>query len=314
MRRDPAGTRPAPDALRGAKGREGPSPPGSTGEKEAPAPTGDTDRPVPARRAQEGATEAAFDGRALLVRYPGAERPALDGVDFTVPYGELYAVLGPNGSGKSTLMRALLGIVRPERGEARVEGRAAGSWNRRELARAVGAVSQMEAIAFPLTVRELVAMGRYPHLGPLRAETDADRSAVSSALERCDAAALKDRRVTTLSGGEFQRVRIARALAQEPAALALDEPTASLDIHHEMSILQLLRAAADGGTTVLLITHHLDLAARFADRMLLLDAGRVAAEGTPGEVMRTDVLSRVYRWPLSVERDAVTGAPRVTPL
>ena len=108
--------------------------------------------------------------------------------------------------------------------------------------------------------------------------------------------------------------RIGRALAQEPESLALDEPTASLDVRHEMSILQVLRAEADRGVTVLLITHHLDLAARFADRMLLLDGGRVAAEGTPSEVMTREVLSAVYRWPLAVQRDPLTGAPRVTPL
>jgi len=256
----------------------------------------------------------AFQTTALTVRYPGAARPALDGVDVCVPGGLLYAVLGPNGSGKSTLMRALLGVLRPERGEARVQGRAAHDWPRRDLARAVGAVSQTESVTFPVSVRELVAMGRYPHLGPLGAEGEHDREAVRLALERCDATALADRPVTTLSGGEFQRVRIARALAQEPSALALDEPTAGLDIRHEMSILRLLREAADGGTTVLLITHHLDLAARFADRMLLLEDGRVAVEGTPEQVMREEVLSAVYGWPLVVGRDPVTGAPRVTPL
>ena len=256
----------------------------------------------------------AFQAHDLVVRYAGAAQPALDGLDLSVPSGSLYAVLGPNGSGKSTLMRALLGLVAAERGEVQVAGRPLGSWKRRELARVVGAVSQTESVTFPITVRELVSMGRYPHLGPLGAESVADREAVRSALERCDALGLEERPVTTLSGGEFQRVRIARALAQEPEVLALDEPTASLDIRHEMSILHLLDAAARGGTTVLLITHHLDLAARFADRMMLLDGGRVAAEGTPAQVMRKEVLTSVYRWPIAVEADPVTGAPRVTPL
>jgi iron complex transport system ATP-binding protein len=257
---------------------------------------------------------AAFEVDGLVVRYPRASQPALDGVHLSVPAGSLYAVLGPNGSGKSTLMRALLGFAASERGEVRVAGRPLSSWKRRELARVVGAVSQTESVTFPITVRELVSMGRYPHIGPLGAESQADREAVRTALERCDALELEDRPVTTLSGGEFQRVRIARALAQEPEVLALDEPTASLDVRHEMSILQLLASAARAGTTVLLITHHLDLAARFADRMMLLDGGRVAAEGTPEEVMRKDVLSEVYRWPIAVERDPVTGSPRVTPL
>lgn len=255
-----------------------------------------------------------FQAKDLVVRYPGQVRPALDGVSMSVGRGMLYAVLGPNGSGKSTLLRALMGLVEPADGAARVEGRAARSWPRRELARAVGAVPQFESIAFPLSARELVAMGRYPHLGPLAAEGERDRSAVESALARCDAGHLKDRSVQTLSGGELQRVRIARALAQEPRALALDEPTASLDIRHEMGILELLRESAERGITVLLVTHHLELAGRFADRMLLLDDGRVAAEGPPRDVLRGDVLSRVYGWPLTVADDSTTGSPRITPL
>ena len=255
----------------------------------------------------------AFEARDLSVRYARGTRPALDGVSLQVAPGTFYAVLGPNGSGKSTLLRALLGLVPPSGGAARVAGRPVLEWERRELARTVGAVSQTEAVVFPLSVRELVAMGRYPHLGPLGGERARDREAVRVALERCDALELAERPVTTLSGGEFQRVRIARALAQEPASLALDEPTASLDLGHEMKILRLLKGAVAQGTTVLLITHHLDLAARFADRLLLLEEGRVAAEGTPEAVMREEVLSGVYGWPVAVQRDPLTGAPRVTP-
>jgi iron complex transport system ATP-binding protein len=124
--------------------------------------------------------------------------------------------------------------------------------------------------------------------------------------------ALRD--VTTLSGGELQRVRIARAFAQEPRALVLDEPTASLDIRHEMTIFELLRTAVDGGMTVLLVTHGLDMAARFADRMLVLCEGRVAAEGTPREVMSSAVIGDVYRWPVAVELNATSGSLMVTPL
>ena len=257
---------------------------------------------------------AAFATEALTARYGAGAPDVLTDVTMEVPAGSLYAVLGPNGSGKSTLMRLLLGVLAPVEGSARVAGREAREWNRRELAREVGAVAQSEAQPFPMTVRELVSMGRYPHLGPLRPEGDEDRAAVREALERCDAAQLSTRFVSTLSGGELQRVRIARALAQTPRALALDEPTASLDIRHEMSILQLLRESADTGLTVLLITHHLNLAARFADRMLLLADGRVAAEGSPEEVLREEILGEVYGWPVAVRPDPVTGAPSVTPL
>jgi len=228
--------------------------------------------------------------------------------------GSLYAVLGPNGSGKSSLMRALLGLRRVQRGQVLLEGRPVHLWGRRELARAVGAVAQGEVVSFPLTTRDFVAMGRYPHLGPLEGERPEDDEAVRRALEACDLAALGKREVGTLSGGEFQRARIARALAQEPRALVLDEPTASLDVGHEMTILELLRSSVHAGMTVLLITHGLDMAARFADRMLLLSRGRVAAEGPPSDVMREETLREVYGWPLAVHADPTTGSPRVTPL
>jgi iron complex transport system ATP-binding protein len=249
----------------------------------------------------------------LVVRYPGLAAAALDGVSLDVPAGSLYAVLGPNGSGKSTLMKALLGVAPVTAGLVSLDGRPSAEWSRRDIARSVGAVAQAESIAFPLSTRELVAMGRYPYLGPLDGERDEDRVAVARALEACDVADLAERDVTTLSGGELQRARIARAWAQEPRALVLDEPTSSLDIRHEMAILELLRGAATSGMTVLLITHGLDVAAQFADRMLLLSHGRAAAEGRPEEVMREEVLGAVYEWPISVRPDPETGTLRVTP-
>ncbi len=255
-----------------------------------------------------------FEARDLVVRYRQGGSPALGGVTMEARRGELYAILGPNGSGKSTLLRALLGAVASERGEVRADGRPLAAWGRRELARAVGVVTQSEAVAFPLTAREMVEMGRYPHLGLLRRTDRHDREAVDEALARCDAGDLAERDVGTLSGGEFQRVRIARALAQEPRALVLDEPTASLDVRHEMEIMLLLRDSVHQGMTVLLVTHHLDAAARFADRILLIDRGRVAAEGPPREVLREEILAPVYQWPLAVRDDPISGYPRVTPL
>lgn len=256
----------------------------------------------------------SFQARDLSVRYRAGARKALDQVTMSVPHGSLYAVLGPNGSGKSTLMKALLGTVQTQEGEALIEGRPVTAWRRRELARHVGAVSQAESTAFPLSVRQLVEMGRYPYLGSLRPMGPEDREAVDWALERCDVATLAHRQVGTLSGGEFQRVRIARALAQEPSALILDEPTASLDIRHEMGILHLLKQSAREGVTVVLITHHLNLAARFADLLLLLDEGRVVAEGPVEQVFRSQILESVYRWPLSVTPDPLTGSPILIPL
>lgn len=265
-----------------------------------------------------------LSARALSFRYPGAPRPALDGVDLDVPAGSLYAVFGPNGSGKSTLLRLLLGVLRPTAGEVRFEGRPVEAWPRRELARRIGVVPQAEELAFPLTAREYVAMGRYPHLGPWRWEGPEDRKAIVEALERADALAFADRPLATLSGGERQRVRLARALAQvggpggRPCTLVLDEPTAALDIRHEMEIFELLAALAGTGTTVALVTHHLNLAARYADRVLLLHEGRVAAEGPPGQVVRRETIERVYGWPVAVLAHPGPGpdrgAPQVVPL
>jgi iron complex transport system ATP-binding protein len=254
----------------------------------------------------------------LVHRYPQAERPALDGVSMDVPEGACTAVLGPNGSGKSTLLRVLLGTLAPSAGTVRFRDRSVAAWPRVRMAREVGVVPQGEEAAFPMSAREAVAMGRYPHLGPWRREGDADRSAIDAALRRCDVADLAHRPLATLSGGERQRVRVARALAQEPAALALDEPTAALDVAHEMAIFELLRDLGRAGTTVLLVTHNLNLAARYADRLVLLDRGRVAAQGTPSEVLTRETVEAVYGWPVRIERFAGPGpdegAPQVVPL
>jgi iron complex transport system ATP-binding protein len=195
----------------------------------------------------------------------------------------------------------------------RIQGRPLGEWRRPELARVLGVVPQREDIVFPLRVDETVMLGRYARLGALGAPAAADREAVRSALARCDAEALAARSADTLSGGEWQRVRLARALAQEPAMLLLDEPTASLDVRHEMEILELIRGLVNHGLAGLVITHQLNLAARFADRMMLLSEGRVVAEGTPREVLRKDIVSGVFQWPVAVTTWC-DGSPQVVPL
>ena len=255
-----------------------------------------------------------FETTDLVIKYPGQNRPALNSVNMSAPSGSFYAVLGPNGSGKSTLMKGLLGIAKADQGRALIAERNVSNWDRKALARVIGVVSQSETVSFPITVREMVGMGRYPHLGPLEGEGSEDKVAVHEALEVCDVTHLVNRDLSTLSGGELQRVRIARALAQQPMALVLDEPTSSLDIKHAMEILELLKQSVASGLTVILTTHGLDLAARFSDRMLLLSEGRVAAEGTPDEVVNEETLADVYGWPVKVEWEPTTGSPRVTPL
>lgn len=251
--------------------------------------------------------------RGVTVQYRGAERPALHQVSCGVREGALVAVVGPNGSGKTTLVRAVSGIVPVKEGTVLVQGRQVEDWGRAALAQVLGVVPQREEIVFPLRVAETVLLGRYARLGPVAAPGPADHAAVREALQRCDVADLAERPIDSLSGGEWQRVRIARALAQEPRVLVLDEPTASLDVRHEMELFELTRQLVDGGLAGMVITHHLNLAARFADRIVLLDAGKVLAEGPPREVLRRDLLTQVFQWPVTVTAWC-DGSPQVVPL
>jgi iron complex transport system ATP-binding protein len=251
--------------------------------------------------------------RGLTVRYGGAREPALRDVDFSLARRELVAVVGPNGSGKTTLLRACTGVLEPAAGSVQVSGRALGQWSPGELAGIIGVVPQREEILFPLRVNETVMLGRYSRLGPWADPGPDDRAAVREAMDRCDVSALGDRSVDTLSGGEWQRVRVARALAQQPEALLLDEPTAALDVRHEMEVFELVRTLVDGGLAALVITHHLNLAARYADRMLLLSGGTIVASGTPREVLQREVLGVVFEWPVAVTTWS-DGSPQVVPL
>lgn len=254
-----------------------------------------------------------LEAQRVSVRYASAPAEALSEVDLVLQAGELVAVAGPNGCGKTTLVRALLGLVTPTQGTVSLEGRPIGAWRRAELAQVVALVPQREESPFSWRVEEIVGFGRYALRGALSPMTREDRDAVTRALQRCDVSGLARRRVDTLSGGEWQRVRIARALAQEPRLLVLDEPTASLDLGHEMELFELVSRLVADGLAALVVTHHLNVAARYAGRMLLLDQGRSAATGPPAEVMQAELLSRVFRWPVSVMHLEGEGAPQVVP-
>jgi iron complex transport system ATP-binding protein len=251
---------------------------------------------------------------AVCVRYRGARLRALDDVSLHAPRGRLTAVVGPNGSGKSTLVRALIGQVPLEAGVVEVDGRAMQESDRPALARRLAVVTQREEPAFPLGVREYVGLGRYPHLGLFRGVGASDTDAVERAVERTEIRPYLDRAITELSGGEWQRVRLARALAQGGDALVLDEPTTFLDVGHEMAVFELLSQLAGDGQAVLLVSHQLNLVARFAQHMVLMRAGRVVAAGAPADVMQGRVLETVYDWPLVVTRDPAVGAPTLVPL
>ena len=250
----------------------------------------------------------------VVVRYPRSSSDALSGVSFEAQRGMVTTVVGPNGSGKSTLIRALVGRVRVTSGAIQVDDCDAGTLARNELARRVAVVTQREELAFPLTVREYVALGRFPHLGVWHAAARHDYAAIDDAIDVAGVGPLRERRVDTLSGGEWQRTRLARALAQGGDALVLDEPTTFLDVAHEMAVFEVLHRLARAGRAVLLVSHQLNLVARFADHMVLFHRGTVAAAGSPEAVMRADVLERVYEWPLVVTRDPAVGAPALVPL
>jgi len=249
-----------------------------------------------------------------IVRYPGARLNALDGATFEALPGRITAVVGPNGSGKSTIVRALIGQVPLASGAMQVGAFDVASVDRRTLARTLAVVTQREEPVFPLTVREYVMLGRYPHHGAWSALGPADATLAEAAAARAGASDLMVRRTDELSGGEWQRVRLARALAQGGDVLVLDEPGTFLDVAHEMAAFELLDALARDGRTVLLVSHQLNLVARFASRIVLLHRGRVAASGPPADVMRGDVLEPVYEWPLVVSRDPAVGAPVLVPL
>ena len=248
---------------------------------------------------------------SVRIAYPGQRDAAVEDVSLGGERGIITAVVGPNGSGKSTLVRALLRRVPLARGAITVDRTPIAQLAPRALARRVAFVTQREETAFSRTVGDYIALARFPH-GDAGGATA--QRAIGSAVESAGVGALLDRTIDTLSGGEWQRVRIARALAQQGDALVLDEPTSFLDVAHEMQVFELLAQIAASGVAVLLVSHQLNLVARFAAHIVLLHRGRVAVAGTPSDIMRGDVLERVYEWPLVVSRDPAVGAPALVPL
>ncbi len=253
-----------------------------------------------------------FDG--VAVRYARAADAAVVDVSLEALRGRTTAIVGPNGSGKSTLVRALLRRESLQHGTITVDGVDVRTLRPREFARRIAVVPQREEAVFPMRLREYVGLGRHPHVGAWRGPGLEDVRAVGTALERAGLDSLAARQTDELSGGEWQRARIARALAQNGEALVLDEPTTFLDIAHEMEMFELLDGLAREGHAVLLVSHQLNLVARFAHVMVLLHRGTVAASGEPAAVMRGDTLERVYGWPLVVTRDPAIGSPALVPL
>jgi iron complex transport system ATP-binding protein len=251
------------------------------------------------------ASDSAVAVRNLRVRIAG--RAILDDVSLDVPGGSWVCVVGPNGAGKTTLLHAVAGLVRSE-GDVELWGRSLGTYGKRERARHVALVPQQPVIPDGITVEEYVRLGRTPHLGVLGAERREDVLAVRTQLDRMELRPAADRRLDSLSGGEFQRVVIARALAQEAPLLLLDEPTTGLDLGHQVRMLELveeLRSTA--GISVLSTMHDLTLAGRFADRFALLSQGRIVSTGSRSIVLDAAVIAEHFGATVRVVGDAEVG-------
>lgn len=262
--------------------------------------------------AHVAAPSLAFE--QVTVQYPGRANPALRDVSLRAEPGRITAVVGPNGSGKSSLVRTLLRRAPIRTGRITLGGRDIVALAAREMAQHISIVPQREEPVLPLAVHEFVMLGRHPRRGAFGAPSHEDREQVIRAMDRAGIADAAARATETLSGGEWQRVRIARALAQDTSVMVLDEPTTFLDIAHEMAVFELVDTLAREGRTMLLVSHQLNLVARFADYIVLLHEGQVAAAGSAETVMRGEILERVYDWPLVVTRDPAVGAPALLPL
>jgi len=248
--------------------------------------------------------------RDISVAY-GSDQ-VLRSVTVELSAGKILGLLGPNGAGKTTLIRALNGTVPLTRGEVRLNDRPLSGYSRREIAKHIAVVAQENETKFPVTVLDFVLAGRFARGSAFGWETDKDIAAARDALRRCDLADLGDRLMNELSGGERQRVVLARALATEAEMLLLDEPTANLDLEHQALMFRIVRERCDAGSSAVVITHDLNLAAAFADAVLMLKNGRVCAFGPLAEVLNEQVLNDVYNVQVLLDENPASGKVRVT--
>ena len=243
------------------------------------------------------------------------KRPVLHAIDLAVSPGEVVGLVGPNGSGKSTLIKTLCGVQPGYTGSARIDGREVRECPRVELARRLAVVPQEPTFSFPFTALEVVLMGRHPHLAGLAFESARDIELARDALDCCGVAHLASRTIHELSSGERQRVVFAKALAQEPGALLLDEPASFLDIRHQVELYEIVRDRAhDRGVTVLTVLHDLNLAAEYCDRIYLIREGAIEAHGPTAEVFTYANLTRVFETEVYVDTNTLTGKLLVVPL
>ena len=274
--------------------------------------------PSPAAPRAGAADDVAIRLRGLTLGYgPASAPPIVEDLDLDVPAERVTAIIGANGCGKSTLLRGLTRQLAPRAGSIEVLGRDAARVSARDYARTVALLPQHPVAPEGMTVAQLVARGRHPHRGLLGGRAAGDDAAIASALERTDLVELAEREAGTLSGGQRQRAWLALVLAQQTPVVLLDEPTSYLDLSHQVEVLDLVRALPDprgeGRATVVAVLHELNLAARSADHIVAMAAGRVVAQGTPGEVIVPEVLAEVFGLDADVVADPLLGHPVVLP-
>ncbi|ADJ14184.1 ABC transporter ATP-binding protein [Halalkalicoccus jeotgali] len=273
--------------------------------------TTETDRNTN-RRDATNSSASELSCEDLVVSYPGGE-PVLDGESIVAQRGAVTALVGPNGSGKSTLLKGLANQLSPDAGSVVLDGQDVQSLGTKELARKLGLLSQENVSPESITVEELVYHGRYPHRGFFESVDDEDECAVQDAISLAGVGHLRDREVSSLSGGQRQLVWIAMVLAQDTDVLLLDEPTTFLDLHHQLEVMEIVRTLReDREITVVLVLHDIEQAARYADYVVALKDGEIQARGAPGTVITEELLAEVFGIEAEVER--TDRGPRVTPI
>lgn len=247
---------------------------------------------------------------ALDVSFSYGANPVLEHINISISETEFVGIIGPNGAGKSTLLKIISGILTPASGSVKLRGKVLAEYQRKDLARIIGFVGQEFKAAFNFSVYEIVLMGRYPYLSPFSNETQTDRDIISAAMNETDVWQFRDRKISDLSGGEKQRVVLASALAQEPEILLLDEPTTALDIKHQMRFYEILaKLQSEKSMTIGIVTHDINLAARFCKRLVVIKDGNIAADDSPSAILNRELMETIYEVPVEIMTHPGTGKP-----
>jgi len=249
------------------------------------------------------------------IKFGYGDSLVLKGVSFNVEKGEFLSIIGPNGSGKSTLLKTLNHLYIAKSGSIFIEGKDIDSLKKKDMAMKVALVPQDTSMDYDFTVEEVVLMGRHPYKGRFQKEDEEDYKIVYEAMEVTNTLTLKDRLITEISGGERQRVFIAKALAQNPSIILLDEPTSHLDINHQMDILNLLKNLNEvKGTTIVLVIHDINLAARYSHKIILLNKGKIIGDGGPSDVITMENIEQSYNLKVAIDKNKYTNTAYLTPI